>query len=309
MEENNVSPDTRSTDELDAIADQADSPRNSPERPMSKEPEKGSQGSKEEYEFVHNGKPVKGTRDQIIKWAQMGYDRPQFAQKLNQEKLKWEQEKSQFEQVKQKYTPYQQIDEWASKNPTQWQQLEALWKQGVANPHGFSQQPSQSAQIPQDLQPYLSKIQSLETQLQQLAPTVQQMVEKEQLFQQKEEDSKLHQEIQSIRESHKDLDWNTIDGNGKSLETRVLEHAQANGISKFGPAFRDLLHDELISRAQAQAKLGVARGIQTRTKLGVLGESPTSQKGMASNIRDIRNTTYNDIEGEIREELARGVYR
>ena len=120
------------------------------------------------------------------------------------------------------------------------------------------------------------------------------------------QDQALDQEVQSIREKHADLDWNTLDENGKHLELRVLEHAQANGISSFKAAFRDLLHDDLISRAASQGKLAIAKGIQNRSKLGVLGESPTPQKGMPTPNRNMRTTSYEDLEADIREEIRRG---
>lgn len=308
VESINVSPDERSNDELDSIGE-GTGPSRSSERAMTKEPEKAPQTAKEDYEFTHNGKPIKATRDQILKWAQQGYDYPQKAQKLNLERSKWEQERTQFEQQRQKYSPYQQIDEWASKNPTQWQQLEQMWKQSQTNPqslNGSQMNFGNQNQISPELQPYISKIQTLEQQLSQIVPLVQQTVEERQTFKQKEQDNELAQDIQSIREKYKDLDWQSLDENGKSLEYRVMEHAEANGISKFAPAFRDLLHDDLISRAQAQAKQSVSKGIQTRTKLGVLGESPTSSRGSPERTKNIRDTSYEELEQDIKEEIRRG---
>jgi len=311
MEETQVTEtqDTRTNEELDLLADQTDKARNT-ERPMSTpKEEKDQKAAKDEYEFTHNGKPIKATRDQIIKWAQMGYDRPQFMQKFNQEKAKWEEERGQWEQLKQKYSPYTQIDEWAAKNPTQWQQLQEMWKRGMQNPAALTQSPQtqpQNTQVSSEIQPYLTKIQSLEQQLSQILPAVQQFQDWKTQSTHQQEDQALDQEIKSIREQHPDLDWNTLDENGKSLEVRVLEHAQNNGIAKFQTAFRDLLHEELLNRAQAKAQQSVAKGIQTRTKLGILGESPMPQKGRELNRnKSIRETSYEELENEIREELRR----
>lgn len=315
MEDNNVSPDIRSNEELDTLADQASVARNS-ERPMKEEPQKEAPLTKDDYEFVHNGKSVKASREQILKWAQMGYDRPQFQQKFNQERQKWESDRAQWQQNHQKWAPYQQIDEWAKQNPTQWQQIEQMWKQASQNPQAFQQHAQsqggqnqnnfQGGQISPELHPYLSKIQTLEQTISQIVPTLQQWEQERVVGKEKEEDQKLDQEVQSIREQHKDLDWGSIDENGKTLEHRVLEHAQETGIPTFRAALRDLLHDDLISRAQAQAKQAVSRGIQQRTKLGVLGESPTPQRGMPERNKSIKDTTYEDITQEIFDELRRG---
>jgi hypothetical protein len=296
--------DSRTDEELDALAD--NNTASNKERAMSEEPVKEAPAQKEDYEFVHNGKPIKATRDQIIKWAQMGYDRPQFAQKLNQEKAQWLQEKTQFEQLRSKYKPYEEIDQWASKNPDQWQRLEALWKQNQNPSYQASQNPESVGNAGGEFQPYISKIQLLEEKLGKFEPIVSQIMEREQEAKIKEEDSKLDQEIRSIQTQYKDLDWNSLDAEGKTLETRILEHAQTSRIPTFRAAMRDLLHDDLMNRGQAQAKLSVAKGIQSRTKLGVLGESPTSQRGRESNTRNIRETSYEDLERDIREELRRG---
>jgi hypothetical protein len=299
-------PDARSNDELDSLVDAKPSNH---ERPMVREPDKAAQPIKDEYEFVHNGKSIKANRDQMIKWAQMGYDRPQFQQKINQEKLKWDQERAEFTKNQQKWAPYQQIDQWAQQNPSQWQQIEQMWKQAQANPQGFSQAQhgnGQTQQVAPEFQPYISKIQSLEQQISQLVPTVQEWQQERVTNKEKEEDTKLNQEIQSIRQSHKDLDWDNLDESGKTLEMRVLEHAQETGIPTFRAALRDLLHDDLISRAQAQAKQAVSKGIQSRTRLGVLGESPTSQRGMPERTKSIKDTSYEEIEQEIRDEIRRG---
>lgn len=302
MEENNsVAPDTRSEEELDTLVDGGEKATNR-ERPMADEPKKEAAPTKEEYEFVHNGKPIKGTRDQIIKWAQMGYDRPQFAQKFNQEKQKWEQDRQNWEK---QWGVYRQIDDYAKQNKDWFDHWQQAWQNKGQIQQPGAQSP-QTGAIPAEIQPYLSKIQSLEQKLSQFEPVVNQILERDQVAKQKEEDTKLDQEVQSIRKQYQDLDWDNLDENGRSLEMRVLEHAQTNGISKFGAAFKDLLHDDLISRAQAQAKQAVAKGIQNRTKLGVLGESPTSQKGMPERNRNIRDTTYEELEQEIREEIKRG---
>lgn len=306
VDENDVSPDERSNEELDSLADN-DVARNSPERPISEAPaqRESSPAAREDYEFIHNGKPIKATREQILKWAQQGYDYPQKAQKLNQEKTQWDQQRQGWEK---NWGVYKEIDDYAKQNKEWWDNVQQAWQTRGQNSQTQNFNPPQNSQnIPAEFQPYLSKIQSLEEKLSKLEPTVSEFIQEKQSLRQKESDTKLDQEIQSIREKHKDLDWNSVDENGKSLETRVLEHAQETGIPSFRAALRDLLHDDLMSRAQAQAKQSVAKGIQSRTKLGVLGESPTSQKGRESNNRNIRNTSYEELEREIRDELKRGV--
>jgi hypothetical protein len=291
--EMNSTDNTELTDErMDELVNESQE-SNTREIPMSKEPEAPAPQD-EKIEFTANGKKIQATRDQLIKWAQQGYDAPQKFQKFNQEKTQWETQRAQWEQ---QWGEYRKVDEWAQKNPDKW----ALVQKSFAQPGTAAPQTAN----PND--PYAPVIQNLTTELQQLkgvALTWQEQMAKQQ---QEKENQELDQEIQSIRDKYKDLDWSTPDENGKSLEYKVLEHARENGIKKFGTAFKDFYHDELISRAEAQAKQNVSKGIQTKTKMGILGESPTPKKGFAP-VKDVKNKSYEDIMDEVRDELRSGAF-
>lgn len=253
-------------------------------------PTEGRAASDVFHEFNHNGKSIRATTEQLIKWAQQGYDYPQKMGEFNKTKMAFETQQKEYDA---KYAPYMQIDEWASKNPTQWQSLEQAWKQ------------SQNSQAPAENDPYAPKFQTIEqklSQIEQFANTVmQERAEKSK----KEQDTKLSEEIKSIREQYKDLDFDSLDENGKSLEYKVFEYAKANGIGNFKTAFRDFYHDNLIERAQAQAKLAVSKGIQTKSKMGVLGSSPTPKRGL-SEVKNPRNQSYEDLAQEALDELRAG---
>ncbi len=300
-----VVPD-RTDAELDALADNADKATNR-DIPMHDAPAKSATpaapgATGETFEIVHNGKTIKGTREQILKWAQMGYDRPQFAQKINAEKAKWEAEKAQKQQ---QWQVYEQVDAYAKQNKEWWDHVQKAWSTR-GQPGGVPATATANAPVAQDA--YNPKLQALEQKLSQFEPVVQKVSQFYQDQQQRIEDENLDREVKSIRGEHADLDWDTLDENGKSLELRILEHAQSKGIREFGIAFRDLLHKELLNKAQGQAKLAVAKGIQTRTKLGVLGETPTPSSlwNRNSQPKDIRKTSYEELEQEIREELRAG---
>ncbi len=309
----------RSTEELDALADAGEKASNT-ERPMKAEREAPQSREKtqaeEAWEFEHGGKKVKGNREQIIKWAQMGYDRPQIMQKFNQERSQWETQKQQWEN---QWGVYKQIDDYAKGNADWWKFIQDQWAtRGMHQPGmasgGQSVPPGtgQAGGAPGDpsIAAFNPKISQLEQQLAQVSQ-VAQMWQQEKIQQKQEaEDKKLDGEVQSIQQQYKDLDWNSPDMNGKTLEVRVLEHAQANGISTFKAAFRDLLYDDLVTRAESQAKINVAKGIQNKSKLGVISESSTSAKGWrpASN-KAIRQTSYEELEGDIREELRQGKFK
>lgn len=268
---------------------------NAREIPMTRE-EQAPSPKDELMEFVHNGKPIKGTREQIIKWAQQGYDYPQKTQKLLQERTAWESDKKKWEG---QWGSYRQIDEWAKTNPDKWMAIQNSFQQA------HSGQPVPAAN-PND--PTAAMIQSLKAELGQVKGIAHTWQEQMAASKQKEEDQKLDQEVQSIQEKYKDLDWKAPDENGKSLEYKVLEHARENGIKSFNTAFKDFYHDELIARAENQAKQNVSKGIQTKTKLGILGESPTPKKSSFTPAKDVKNKSYESLESEALEELRSGAF-
>lgn len=251
--------------------------------------------TKQTLEFTHNGKQVKGTLEQVLKWAQQGYDYPQKMQQLNQQTNRWNAEKQQWEQ---KWGQYKQIDEYAKTNPQWWNTVKQQWET-----RGTTPQTTEQTQAGNQPDRYQQEIQALKDQLAQVAQPVQQYLTLQQQEQVKGEDLALDNEIKSIRDKYKDLDLDAIDESGKSLEFRVLEHASQHGIKSFQTAFRDLCHDQILANAQQQAKLNVASEVQKNSRLGVLGKSPTPQTKGFQPVQNIRNKSYNDIDAETLAEL------
>lgn len=290
----NASQDEQLTDEkMDELVAQSEESPNT-DIPMEKEEtappvDPKAEAQAEMYEFVHNGKTIQAPRDQMIKWAQMGYNYPQRAQQLNQQLQQWEQQKSAWEKD---WGVYKQVDQWAKQNPDQWQRIQ----QGLEAPE---------PQAPQH-DPYASKFKQLESKLSATEQFIQaQMAEKQQATR-AQEDQKLNQEITSIRDQYKDLEWDTPDQDGKSLEHRVLEHAEKLGIPSFDAAFKHLLHDQLVARAQNFGKQTVAKNIQQQTRMGVLGKSPTPATKGFSQPKDIQNQSYESLLQEALSELGMG---
>lgn len=291
-----------SDEQIDSLVERAESPPSQgKEIPMTAAEAGQPPTPAEEFEITHGGKQIKATRDQLIKWAQQGYDYPQKAQKLNQERMRMDQAAQQQKEWEKQWSPYKQIDEWAAKNPEQWQRLQQNWQQAQQG------QPAQVTNQPGANDPYAPVIQNLRSELSELKTVAQSWQEHQTAQVAKQEDEKLDQEIQSIREKYKDLDWATPDENGKSLEFKVLEHAQTNGIKNFNTAFKDFYHDELIARAQAQAQQNVSKDIQAKSKMGILGKTPTPVKGIPA-VKDVKKQSYEDIMSEIREERRQGLY-
>lgn len=243
-----------------------------------------------DFEFEYNGKQIKVPyQDPKVKtWAAQGYD---YSQKMAQ----FNQQKAEFEKS---FSPYKLIDDFAKQNPDWWEHVEKSYqarKQSGATPN---------ASANPDLQALTAQIKAeLENELKPIKDNFEQTKLKEQQAKIQSEDQALENEIKSIREQYKDLDWDTKDQTGQSLEMKVVKHAIDNDIKNFRAAFRDYNHENLIKRAQESGKSLQTKELQKRTKLGIIGESSTPKKGI-NPAEGVKNKSYNDLLRESLEEAG-----
>lgn len=264
--------------------------------PMEKE-EIAAPSAVEEYLLKVNGKEVKANRDQVVEWAQMGYNYPQRAAELKKQQDDWQKQvherEGQFKQFEQKYSPYMQVDEYAQKNPQWWAQVQQAFQQksnGTESPAEISRL---KQEIMQEIMPVKEFIQQTQT--------------KEQSAKIEKEDAQLANEVESIRKQYPNIDFNTRDADGRSLEMKILLHASEMGLDgskpgHFRAAFRDYYHDNIVSRAQETAKQTVSKQVQKQTKLGILGESSKPTKGLQV-ATNVRSKSYNDLVQEALGEI------
>lgn len=242
------------------------------------------------FEFQHNGKAIKANRDQMVKYASMGYDYPQKMQEFNKQKMAFEAQQREYEE---KYSPYREINEWAEKSPQEWQRLQQLYSQ------------FKNGQVTPQLDPTVAPyIQKYEQELGEVKNFIQTQREKEQAEYRQKQDQQLDLEMKSIRENYKDLDFDTPNEEGKSLDYLVLEYAKNNGIKSYKTAFNDFYLPNLLNREKTLAKQEVSKGIQKNSKLGVLGTKSPTQGRTYSEPQNIKNKSYEDIQQEILRELG-----
>lgn len=248
----------------------------------------------QEYTLKVNGQEIKAPLDKVLQWAQMGYNYPQKAAELKNQQDAWQkqvQEKENYwKETEQKWAPYKEVDEFVAKNPDWWTQVQDQYKQKI-----------QSAES----NPEIAALKNELAELKKFRDDFKAEKSAEQIA---KEDKQLSEEIESTRKSFPNIDFSTPDEDGKSLEMKVLDHAQKMGLDgskpgQFRAAFRDFYHDHLIGKAEEKGKEKVAKDIQSKTKLGILGESPKpSPKGfqVATNVK---SKSYNDLMHEALSEL------
>lgn len=255
---------------------------------QSAEPEKTPAEVASELAFMHGEKEIKIplSDPKLKQWAQQGYDYSQKMAGFNQERQKWELERQEFEK---KVSPYKTIDEYARQNPEWWKYVEDNWnkREQTSNPDASTQN------IPDWVK------QKLETADQFISE-----VKKERSEQRvKDEDKALTEDIQGLRKQYENLDWDTPDHSGHSLEKRVLKHALDNGIKSFKTAFRDYYHEHLIKLHEERGKEQIGKELQKRSKLGIIGQSPTPKKGI-NPAEGVKNKSYEDLLREAKEEAG-----
>lgn len=272
--------------EIDSIVNEANNSSNN-EIPMEGVPEEIPQETQapqtpQEFEFTSFGKQVKVPYNdpRVKQWLSMGYEAPNKFGQLNRELENYKQQAGRFQEYEKLYKP---IDDWARKNPEQWQSLSQNWQEQINQ--------NRSQGLPPELMQKLDKHEQILTQVQQ-----QEEARRIQAF-----DQRLDGEVESIRKENPHLDFSAIDQSGNSLEARILDHGLRNGIPSFRAAFRDYCHDNLVKFAEERGKQSAGRTMSKSTKEGLLGKSSTPSRGSTP---DLKSKNYDQIHEMILESMG-----
>lgn len=222
-------------------------------------------------------------REKIQKWAEMGYDAPNKIGKLSKELESWKTKENQFKEIDQKYG---EIDGYVRQNPKFWDHVIQTYQQ-------------REQALQDQSNPIAQTVSQLQQKLEDALKYIDEDKQYKSTIQQQQEDGAYQQELDSIKKSYPKIDFHTADESGKSLEYKVLEHAQKMGIGKFTTAFRDFYHDELKKMYAEEGKELVSKQAQKNTKLGLLG---VSEAPITKRSSDVKGKNYNDIERDIIEQ-------
>lgn len=228
------------------------------------------------WEFDWNGKKIApDSQDKAKTWMAQGYNYSQRMGELNkthQQRMDEAEKRTKAAaELESKFSPYTKVDEYAQKNPAWWkhvtEQYEAQIQSGQIDPN--------LAAIVKPLEERLGKY---DTYFQEMEQAKQQEVITKQ-------DQALDAEIESTRKEFPNIDLAAVDqATGRTLENRILLHAQTIGTGSFKAAFRDYLHDTLIDQAKANGREAIAKEAQANAKKGILGKSPTPTKSSGQTL-------------------------
>ena len=259
------------------------------ERQMSSEPVAQPKSQNElTYEFNSNGKPIRVAANdpKVTQWLSQGHSYAQRMQEFNQREQAFKAREQQIAELQERYGP---IDDYVKQNPEFWNHVTQQWEsrgQGQVDPNN----------------PLLAKIQSELGEIKQFKQTLEQ---EKQAIRNAEQDKALDGEIESIRKEYPDLDLDSVQPDGQSLMFHVLNYANTKGIRSFTDAFIAFNHKNLLSRAAEKAKESVGKDIQKKTKLGLLGSSPTPTKGV-TRAENVKSKSYENLLQEAIDEAKLG---
>jgi chromosome segregation ATPase len=270
-------------------AEQADELLSSIEQPSNSPIQDAAPQTPDEWELTVGGKQIKAKRDQVMQWAQQGYTAPakiaQYTKELESWKQKYSQAEPKWKEMESKYGP---VDEYVRQNPQFWDHVTKSYEQ---RQQLFNDQSN----------PVNGVLSDLQKQVQDLMQYKNQAEEQRANIQRAQQDQEYTTTVAEMKKTYPDIDFDSPDAEGKSLEYKVLEHATQNDIKNFKTAFRDFYHDELLKRSESKAKESLIKDKQKNTKMGILGISPTPTKRVSS---DHRGKSYDDLAAEALEELG-----
>ncbi len=274
--------------DADALLESVESSRPKPDGESFDTPAAQAQSAQpqvDEWDLTVGGKQIKAKREQIMQWAQMGYDSPNKIRSLSKELESWKQKEAQYKALDEKYGP---VDKFVREKPDFWDHVLQSYEQ-------------RNQSLQDQSNPLAQVVSQLQSEVQNLVQYKNQVEERQSQVRAQQEDSEYLGTLESIRKSHPDVDFVTPDAEGKTLEYKVLEYANENGIKNFKTAFRDFYFDELTKRAESKAKENLVKEKQKNTKLGVLGTSSAPTKQTAS---DHRGKSWDDLSSEIKAEYG-----
>lgn len=235
--------------------------------------------------YKANGKEVKEPLEKVLNRASQGYNYAQLMEQLKERGKQfdtWEQEKASL-------SKWKQFDDYAAKNQAWAKHVEEMWeKKGqYSDPNRDPNDPQ--VQIDSRIQ---QMFENFSNQFGQKLSGIEEFINGQKSSQ---ADKDLDGVVSQVRDQFKQIDFDEVDDQGKSVEYKVLEHMQQNGIKNFKTAFVDLYHDQLVNTAKSKALEADANERQKQTKQGIMGVSSTPKFSTQPESFSVRGKSYEQL--------------
>ena len=231
---------------------------------------------KHKLKYAANGKEIEEDISTILRRAGQGYNWAQKNEALNVREAEWQTKVKTAEEQSAKWGPY---DEYAKQNPEWYNHWQNAWNNRGQN---LTEPQTSDGNLEQKLQTLLEE---------RLKPVNELLSHHEQQKLQAKvqgEDQALEQQMKSIRETHKDIDFDFADPeSGKTLEYKIIEFGVRNNIKDFGVAFKAFYHDELVKREREKVKDELAKSKVAQTKAGIVDQRSATGNRPQQNLKSL----------------------
>jgi len=235
--------------------------------------------------ITYKGKEISMDDDKYRSLAQQGHD---YSTKMHQHRV----DRKLFEQEREKFNTsmgeLQQINDYAKANPAFEQLIQREWAK--VNEEGYQPEPQNDVQL-------------LQHQVRTLMEQVNGQNQANENRRVAEIEASQETTISTYKEDHSDLDWETKDAEGNSLEDRITHAMLDNGVKDFNIMADSFLLKEIQSRNSIASKEAAAKNIQKANKLGLGKVTPKSTMGVKQ-TESISNKSYDQLLTEGMAELG-----
>jgi hypothetical protein len=210
----------------------------------------------EQWALTVNGQKVlPKSKENILQWANQGYNYSQRASELNKRK-------ADMDAMQNQYAQYKQLNDAFEQNPAFKQKILELYQstqQGTATPA----QQNQVAQLPPEILSKLGEVDQIKSEFQ--------------AIKEEKEDQLLDQELQSLRNKFKDEEWDTDAGNG-TLQFQILKKAHDTGVTNLEDVYKMLRFDHIKTNTEAMTRKQMAEQQAENARKGIVSSNVSGQK-------------------------------
>jgi hypothetical protein len=219
------------------------------------------------------------TRQELLNWAQLGYNYDQRSKALTQREQQQEQLNAKYEQLEQVNQLFEQVPDFKRRVFEIYQEMQGQKNRPASQPGA-----APAGQMDPSVAQYISGLEQ----------RVSQFETRFKKFDESAADNEVRSEIKDLRASHPDEEWDVQDAEtGKTLEREVVEHAYKNSFPSLRAAYRDLMWESVQAKSKAEALKDASEKQRKNVKAGVVSNGGSGARGAAEpRVLNPKDVTY-----------------
>lgn len=249
----------------------------------------------DDYPLKFRGRTViPPTREDLISWAQLGYNAKDRMQTLEQREGSLKERETKLDQVQKLAEAFEQVPQFKKQVFEIYQKIQSGDHAGAE-----AQIEEVEGQAPAQTQPLLDKISSLNDKIAKLEGRFSSE-------DQRRYDDNIKQEIDTLKTSHADHEWDLPDEKtGKTLLREFVEFAAENSFNNLENAYKVFFHDEILARAKANALKEAQNLKKQEAQNGVVGKGGPGTPPKGAKQIQTRGKSYDQLAMEALNEWGK----